>query len=77
MERTKLRTKKIRIPRVNISLLLNFDVSLSVNKKFSYGTYREKSHMEPNIQMRLTHSIFEAFSEVISLFKEMALLHII
>ena len=37
MERTKLRlTNKIRIPRVNISLLLNFDVSLSVNKKFFF-----------------------------------------
>ena len=28
--------QKIRIPRVNISLLLNFDVSLSVNKKFFF-----------------------------------------
>ena len=43
-----------------------WDVSLSVNKKFFFGSYRasmgliEKSHMEPNIQMSNSLN-FEAF----------------
>ena len=66
MERTNA-DQKIRIPR---SLLLNFDVSLSVNKNFFFCpkglyAYREKRHMEPNIQEA---NSLEAFSEVISSF---------